>query len=349
MTHPRHRTRHRVALVGLGMAIRPHAESWQGLSDRAEVAWAWSPSEARRAAFAARFPFPLADGFERILDDDTVTVVGIQTPPNTHVELVRRAAAAGKHVLLEKPLEITTDRAEALVRGCETAGVTLGVMLQHRFRPSAMRLRQLLAEGGLGRIVGGHVSVLNWRDQRYYDQPGRGVGARDGGGVLITQAIHTLDLLLTLTGPPAEVVAHAGTTPVHVMETEDLVTGSLRYASGAQVSLTATTAAFPGFPESITLFCENGTAEIRGTALTVAWKDGRTETSGSDGAGGGAGADPMDFPSDYHRAAIADFLDAIETGSAPFASGRSALGVHRLIDTLLAAAGSGRAAPVAPE
>jgi UDP-N-acetyl-2-amino-2-deoxyglucuronate dehydrogenase len=129
---------------------------------------------------------------------------------------------------------------------------------------------------------------------------------------------------------------------VHRMETEDLVTGSLRYASGAQVSLIATTAAFPGFPEAITLFCENGTAEIRGPALTIAWRDGHGESFGQETAGG-AGADPMDFPSDWHRAAIANFLDAIEAGRVPYASGRGALDVHRLMDALLASAASGRA------
>lgn len=334
--------RPRIALVGLGMAVKPHAESYLDLADRVEVAWAWSPSAGRRAAFAESFPFPLATSLDQILADETVTAVGIQTPPNTHLELVGRCAAAGKHVLLEKPLEVDLPRSTAVVETCERAGVTLGIMLQHRFRPSGVRLRELLAEGDLGRPIGGHVSVLNWRPQSYYDQPGRGECARDGGGVLITQAIHTLDLFLTLMGLPEEVVAHAGTTPVHVMETEDLVTGSLRYASGAQVSLTATTAAFPGFPEVITLLCERGTAEITGTALTVQFQDGRTEMLDADGSGGGAGADPMDFPNDYHRAAIADFLDAVETGRPPFASGRAALNVHRLIDALLEAAVSGR-------
>lgn len=334
--------RHRIGLIGLGMAIKPHAESYLALADRAEIAWAWSPSEARRSEFSARYPFPLADSLEQILSDDTVTAVGIQTPPNTHLELVRRAAAAGKHVLLEKPLEIDRARRVALVEACEAAGVTLGVMLQHRFRPSGVRLRQLLAEGALGRPIAGHVAVLNWRPQSYYDQPGRGEKARDGGGVLLTQGIHTLDLFLTLMGLPEAVIAHAGTTPGHRMETEDLVTGSLRYASGAQVSLLATTSAYPGFPEVITVICDGGTAEIQGTALRVALKDGRTEIMGDDATGGGAGADPMEFPPDYHRAAIADFLDAIESGRAPAASGRSALEVHRLIDALLASADAGR-------
>jgi UDP-N-acetyl-2-amino-2-deoxyglucuronate dehydrogenase len=338
----RTRPRTRIALVGLGMAIKPHAESYLDLADRVEVAWAWSPSEARRAAFAERYPFPLAQSLDQILADDTVTAVGIQTPPNTHLDLVRRCAAAGKHVLLEKPLEIDWPRAQALVETCEQAGVTLAIMVQHRFRPGGIRLRQLIARGALGHPIGGHISVLNWRPQSYYDQPGRGERARDGGGVLMTQAIHTLDLFLTLMGLPEEVVAHASTTPVHRMETEDLVTGSLRYASGAQVSLLATTAAYPGFPEVITLLCERGSAEIAGASLKIHFEDGRIETLGAAAVSGGTGANPMDFPHDHHRAAIADFLDALETGRAPLANGRSALDVHRLIGALLESAAAGR-------
>src|SRR3990170_3910959 len=109
---------HRVGIIGLGMAVTPHAKSLLDLRDRAEVAFAFSPSEARRNTFAERFPFPLCDSIDAILDDRRIDVVFILTPPNTHLDLVRRAAAAGKHVLLEKPLEITTERAAALVEAC---------------------------------------------------------------------------------------------------------------------------------------------------------------------------------------------------------------------------------------
>ena len=117
--------RHRVALIGLGMAVTPHAKSLLDLAERVEVAAAFSPSEARRNAFAERFRFPLGDDLDAILADRSIDSVAILTPPNTHLDLVRRAAAAGKHVLLEKPLEITTARAVELVKVCALAGVTL--------------------------------------------------------------------------------------------------------------------------------------------------------------------------------------------------------------------------------
>src|SRR5262245_35225953 len=215
--------RRRLAIIGLGMAVTPHAKSLMELQERVEVAGAYSLSGARRADFAARFPFSLAASLDAILADRSIDIVAILTPPNTHLDLVRRVAAAGKHVLLEKPLEVDTEQATELVRVCREAGVKLGVVLQHRFRPAGMRLKDLMRAGALGALVGCSTSIRLWRPQSYYDEPGRGTKARDGGGVLLTQGIHTLDLMLSLAGPVAEVSAYATTTRVHCMETEDML------------------------------------------------------------------------------------------------------------------------------
>src|SRR5919206_3112508 len=141
----------RVALVGLGMAVTPHAKSLIDLTQRAQVAYAYSPSAERRKKFAEKFDFPLTDRLETILDDRSVDAVLILTPPNTHLELVERCAKAGKHILLEKPLEITLARSEQLVQAASK--VTLGIVLQHRFRPAAERLHELVAAGKLGKLV----------------------------------------------------------------------------------------------------------------------------------------------------------------------------------------------------
>lgn len=335
-------TRPRMAVVGLGMALKPHAKSYADLADRLDLALAWSPSEARRKAVAAEYGLPMADSLEQILADDTISMVSILTPPNTHLELVERCADAGKHVLLEKPLDVSTARARALVAACDKAGVTLGVVLQHRFRGPGERLSALLREGALGRIVSASVAVPNWRPQSYYDQPGRGTLARDGGGVLITQAIHTLDLFISLVGLPEEVFAYAATTAVHRMETEDLVAGSLRFPNGALGSLDATTTAYPGLPEVISLIGDKGTAQVAGTSLSLSYHDGREEEFADEAGQGGTGADPMAFPNDFHRALIADFVDAVAEGRPPRISGHEALKVHTLIDCLLESARSGR-------
>ena len=334
----------RMAIVGLGMAVVPHAKSALDLADRVEVAYAYSPSAARRAKFAERFPFPQCDRLETILDDASIDAVAVLTPPNTHLDIVRRCGVAGKHVLLEKPLDITTARAEEMVAACRAAGVTLGIVLQHRHKPAVERLAEIMRNGELGTPVGASASIRLWRPQSYYDEPGRGTRARDGGGVLITQAIHTLDVLLSLAGDPSEVMGFAATTPVHVMESEDIACAAVRWRSGAYGVIEATTAAYPGTAERIELIGSRGTATLLGTAFEAKWHDGRIETFSADGSSGGTGADPMAFPHDYHRSVWRDFLDAIGTRREPRVNGEEALRVHRLIDALLASAKNG--APV---
>jgi UDP-N-acetyl-2-amino-2-deoxyglucuronate dehydrogenase len=334
--------KHRIAIVGLGMAVTPHAKSLVDLKDRVEVAAAFAPSEARRKAFGEKFAFPLSADLDAVLADKSIDCVEILTPPNTHLDLVKRCAAAGKHILLEKPLEVSTDRAVALVEAAEKAGVTLGVMLQHRFRPAGMKLREMLRAGELGNIVNCSTVIRLWRPQSYYDVEGRGTKARDGGGVLITQGIHTLDLMLSLAGPIAEVRGYAATSAVHRMETEDMVVAAVKFENGALGTIDATTAAYPGFAERIEIIGEKATASLVGGDLTVSHQDGRVTELKTDLGTGGTGADPMAFPNDWHRGAIADFLDAIDQKREPAISGREALKVHRLIDAMLEAGATGK-------
>jgi predicted dehydrogenase len=273
---------------------------------------------------------------EAIFADASITAVLLLTPPNTHLELVQMAAAARKHILLEKPLDISLERSELLVKTAEEAGGKLAVVLQNRFRPTCEKLSVLIAEGKLGAIVSASARINNWRPQSYYDQPGRGTKARDGGGVLLTQAIHTLDLLIAFAGLPTEVKAFCATSPVHHMETEDLAMAAIRFAGGAIGSISATTCAYPGFPDAIDIIGTKGTARLEGGQLEARFHDGQ-EVSLADGtAGNGAGADPMAFSHDHHRALLADFVDAVTSGRAPRVSGREALKVHALIDAITA-------------
>ncbi|HEV7368081.1 Gfo/Idh/MocA family oxidoreductase [Arenibaculum sp.] len=336
----------RVAVIGLGMAVAPHARSLIELRGRVEVAAAYSPTADRRRAFAEAYGLPVTGDVEAIFADRTIDAVMVLTPPSTHLDLVRRAAAAGKHVLLEKPLEISLDRAQALVAAARDAGITLGVVLQHRFRPVAVALADLVRQGRLGAIVGASARLYNWRPQSYYDQPGRGTRARDGGGVLLTQGIHTLDLLVSLAGLPVAVTAQATTTPVHRMETEDLAVAVLRFGNGALGTVGATTCAYPGYPDAIDLIGTAGTARLDGTSLSARFHDGGEVTMDDGAAGGGAGADPMAFPHHHHRAVLADFLEAVASGGAPRAGGREALDVHRLIEAILRSAATGACEPV---
>jgi UDP-N-acetyl-2-amino-2-deoxyglucuronate dehydrogenase len=335
-----------VAIIGLGMAVGPHARSLADLSDRVVVRHAFSPTAERRAAFAKAHGVPAAGDLDAVLADPGVDAVLILTPPNTHLDLVRRAAAAGKHILLEKPLEVSIERSEALVDAADAAGVTLGVVLQRRFSPGALALSERIAAGVLGEIVGASVRLGNWRPQSYYDEPGRGTRSRDGGGVLLTQGIHMLDLYVALAGLPAEVAAYAATSSVHRMETEDIVAAAARFENGAIGAISATTAAYPGFPDAIELIGTLGTAHLVGESLRIWMKDGEAVEVGSTTGSGGSGADPMAFSHHQHRALITDFLDALEDGRPPAVTGRGTLAVHDLIGALLTSAGTGRPSAV---
>lgn len=326
-----------VALIGLGMAAGHHARSLLDLGDRVEVRACWSRSAGRRAAFAAEFPLPVVDDLDAVLADSAVELVLLLTPPDARLELVERLALAGKHILMEKPLERTVAAAERIVATCERAGIVAAVMLQQRFRPAALRLADLVAAGVFGELAAVQLTMPWWRPQAYYDEPGRGTLARDGGGVLLTQAIHAIDLMLTLTGPVAEVAALAGTTRLHRMETEDFAAAGLCFACGALGGLIATTAAYPGLAERLILTGTSGSAVLEGGALTVSLRDGTVERFGEAGPGGGS-AQPMAFPHDWHRALITDLLDALDAGRAPRAAARSALPAQKLIEAVLSSA-----------
>jgi UDP-N-acetyl-2-amino-2-deoxyglucuronate dehydrogenase len=324
----------RIAVIGAGMAIPPHADSLLELADRVEVAGVFSRERERLDRLAARYTFPVTDALEPLLADRSIEVVLVLTPPATHLELVERAAAAGKHVLLEKPVEVTAPRAERLVETAERAGITLGIVLQHRFRPNSLKLEALIRSGALGEIAAASAAIRWWRPQSYYDEPGRGTKARDGGGVLLTQAIHSLDLFQSLAGPIAEVTGFAGTSALHRMETEDIVCAGIRFANGALGTIDATTASHPGFPERLELVGTRGTAVLNGGVLELFWQDGRTKSFAGERLLGG-GADPMAFSHAHHCAVLRDFLDALDDKRPPKVSGREALKVHRLIDALL--------------
>lgn len=323
-----------LAVIGLGPAAEPHAKALAELAGRARVVWAVARTPARAGIAAAR-GWPFTTDLEAAIADPAVRAVLVLTPPAAHLDVAARALAAGRHVLVEKPLELTSARAAQLVDAADAAGLRLGVVLQHRFRAGALALAGLLAEGRLGAVQAATVAVPWWRPQAYYDEPGRGTLARDGGGVLLTQAIHTLDLFRALLGVRRVVAAQVATTALHRMQTEDHVHALLELANGAPASLVATTAAYPGRPERIEVIGSRGTARFEGNSLVAEFLDGTRLERLSD-ARTGSGAGIMDFDHGPHRALIADFLEAVQQDRPPRVTGADALATQRLIDSILA-------------
>ena len=330
-----------VGVIGTGMAATPHAKALNDLRDHIDLRGVFSRNAEKCKTFASRFELPFIKNIEDLINDPKLDIIIILTPPNQRLKLVQQFSDAGKHILMEKPVERSSAKAKKIVNLCKEKNVKLGIVFQHRFRESSQKLKKLILSHSLGSIFTVQVQVPWWRDQSYYDEPGRGSYERDGGGVLISQAIHTLDLMLSLTGPVSEVQALSSTSQFHKMESEDFVAGGLKFKSGASGSIFASTSSFPGNAESITLNCEKASAHLQSGVLTIKWLDGRTEKFGET-SGTGGGADPMAFPHDWHRDLIDNFVKSVQNNYNSLISGEEALNVHELIDALIESSNKGK-------
>ena len=330
-----------LAVIGVGMAAKPHALALNDLRDHIDVRGVYARSTHAVSTFCDTYNFPQANDLEALASDPSVEAALLITPPDARTDLVALFAGYNKHILSEKPLERTADTAQLIVDTCVQADVLLGVVFQHRFRAASEALTKLIAERTLGEIRMVRAEVPWWRDQSYYDEPGRGSYARDGGGVLISQAIHTLDLMLSLTGPVSSVQAICATTPFHQMEAEDFAAGGMIFESGAVGSIFATTASFPGDTESLTFECDKASVLLKSGVLKVNWRDGRVDTFGEEASTGG-GADPMAFPYDWHKSLLTDFAQSIKDRRAPRVTGAQAMSVHALISAIVASSQTGQ-------
>lgn len=212
----------------------------------------------------------------------------------------------------------------------------LGMVFQHRARIASITLQNMIKSGELGKLGLVNIEAPLWRSQSYYDEPGRGSYERDGGGVLLSHAIHTMDLALSMTVEVTEVQAISRTIRFHDMESEDFVTAGLTFANGATGNLFATTVNYPSKPECITLHFDHAVARLERAKLHIFWRDGKTNSYGEDELPVEGMNGPMDFKSTWHGGIISDFANPVTTGKAPIVTDREGLKVHRFIDALLA-------------
>jgi predicted dehydrogenase len=322
----------KVVVVGAGNGASAHLRALGDID--AEVTAVVTGHPRRRAAALALFPrasvdWPATEALRRGAD-----LAIVASPANTHLEIVREAAARGIDVVVEKPLAANGNDAEALVKTVQDKGTGLAVCFQHRAKPAGRALRALVRSGALGTFTGGAISVPWWRPAEYFAEPGRGTYARDGGGVLITQAIHTLDLLLWAAGRPRRVWARTGRV-VQPLEAEDTIAGVLDYGDGRLVTLHATLAAYPGRDEELWLAGTEGTTVVHGGSLT---HNGMTVV---DDEAASTAVDPSAMPTAWHRALLQDAVEAFRTGREPLASGPSALVTQRVVAALYRSAAIG--------
>jgi UDP-N-acetyl-2-amino-2-deoxyglucuronate dehydrogenase len=317
------------AIVGCGVIAPFHARAISDLPN-ARLVGVMDLHEERAAQRGAEFGVDHSTDLEDVLRRPDVDVVCVCVPSGRHAEVGVRAARAGKHLVVEKPIDVTLEAADRLIGACRDSGVQLTVISQHRYDPGVRLLRELLDTGRLGRPILGDAVIKWYRTQKYYDSGGwRGTWALDGGGCLMNQGVHYVDLLQWMMGPVDSVFARFSTA-AHQIEVEDVVVVVLRFRSGALGSLEASTAVYPGLPERLEVTGTGGTVIVEAGSLRLCeLKDEKGETSpygarlrSAAPPGGETGsADPAAISHYGHREQIREFLAAITTGGEPMLSG----------------------------
>ena len=320
-------------LVGCGVISETYAAALAGLDDAALVAVTDAIDE-RAERFAAEHGTTNAGSLEKLLATPEVQVVCVCAPSGLHAEIGLAAAEAGRHVVVEKPIDITLDAARRLIDGTRDRGVTLSVISQQRYNPGVQRAKTLLDQGRLGRLLEIWASVPWYRSPAYYQSGDwRGTWAVDGGGAFMNQGVHYADLVCWLCGQP-EVVAAQCATLNHEIEVEDVAMALLRFESGALGMLEATTVAYPGFETQLRISGTRGTIVLQNGALVA----GGLEDLGEDETLARAGA--LKMP-DGHRAQLADITRAINEGAEPPVGGEDGYQALKFVLDVYEAAGWG--------
>ncbi len=325
----------RFGILGCGVIGPHHARAISGLESAELVAVADVVPELAEE-LAGEYGCSYYASLEQMLSGVELDAVCVCTPSGMHAEGALAALEAGKDVVIEKPVDVTLNAADLLIEAQRATGRRVAVVSQHRFDSATRAVHEALTRGEFGRLTSGSAEVRWWRSQSYYDSGGwRGTWELDGGGVLINQAIHSIDLLQWLMGPVLEVTAYTGLLAHERIEVEDTAVAILKFANGTLGTIVATTAAYPGLTARIAVHGDRGSAVIDDDELTYFHVAGEGQEGDAYGAGGGenqaeqvmarygevgpgsgAGADPGSL-SMAHRDQILDFVEAVRGGREP--------------------------------
>jgi UDP-N-acetyl-2-amino-2-deoxyglucuronate dehydrogenase len=332
-----------VGIIGIGNIAPIHAAAIKDTPGTALVAAA-TRNEAHGRAFTAQFGGNWFADYRDLLGRADVDIVIICTPHHLHAPMTIDAAAAGKHVWCEKPMGRNLADCDAMIAACERANVKLGIVFQGRFEPLSRQLKAALDTRKLGRLLWVSSNTVWYRNDEYYRSgPWRGKQATEGGGVVINQAIHTIDLLLWLSGMPARVTAQARTLN-HAIEVEDAAIAILEYADRHLGLIQATTAAYPGLPERLEFFGTLGSAVFHKGEGRLEWHLIEPREDRIDRAQASSGAaSPIDTTATAHTAQFQEFVSAINEQRAPLVDGREGRRSVELVQALYRSAQTGEA------
>jgi predicted dehydrogenase len=310
------------------MISRFHARAISDLKGAKLVA-CFNIREAASIKFAAEHNCQLYNRLDAMLADPRVDLVTIATPSGAHMAPAVAAARAGKHVIVEKPLEITLRKCDQIISACERAGVKLATIFPSRFHDSSVKLKRAIESGRFGRLTVGDAYVKWYRTQAYYDSgTWRGTWALDGGGALMNQAIHSVDLLSWFMGPVVEIQASTACLAHKRIEVEDVAVATLKFANGALGVIEATTATYPGYLKRIEIHGTEGTAVLEEEDLKT-WdfaypqKEDKAilEQMKKRKSTGGGASDPAAIGHHGHAIQFRDFVEAIRKNRAPAIDG----------------------------
>ncbi|MFT3948966.1 MAG: Gfo/Idh/MocA family oxidoreductase [Agriterribacter sp.] len=306
-----------IGIIGAGMVADFHAKSIQHLPN-AKLAGFCDNGSGRAKALAEKYNCAFFADYHAMLDSSNIDVVNIVTPSGTHMEPAIEAAENGKHVLCEKPLDISLERIDAMIAAHKKAGTYLGGIFNYRFTKAVQLLKKAVDDNRFGIITYISVEVPWWRDDKYYSNNWRGTWKTDGGGALMNQSIHMVDMLLYLAGPIESLYAYTATLG-HKIEAEDTAAAILKLKSKALGNIYGSTASFPGQSRKITITGTKGTAVMEDNTIKM-WqfaeqKEGDAailQQAGNTSAGGAS--DPSSIPFELHASNIEAFIKALDEG-----------------------------------
>jgi UDP-N-acetyl-2-amino-2-deoxyglucuronate dehydrogenase len=338
-----------LAIVGCGAIARIHKDAIKSIAN-AELTAVWSRTFSKAKGFAEESGCEAEKDLDTLVQRKDVDIVIVTTASGYHLEPAMAAIKAGKHVLVEKPLEITTQRCDEMIRAAQQAGVQLGCIFQSRFLPVNQFIYQQVKTGALGKIVLGDAYVKWYRPQAYYDQAAwRGTWGLEGGGALITQAIHQVDLLNWILGPVKWVSAQMDCFAHEKIEVEDTLVAALRFASGALGIIEATTSVYHGYPKKLEIHGDKGTMVLVDTQIETWKQQGLSDEdsqaniarfSGEDQSG--TYSDPMALSYRLHQLQIEDFIKAVDTGTTPLVDGIEGRKAVELVEAVYNSAKEGK-------
>ena len=333
-----------LGVIGSGNISQTHARAARAVPG-VTVSAVWGTTREKARAFAEAFA-PGAQAYDDLpgfLAHKPLDAVAIGTPSGVHAAQAIEAAQRGLHVLVEKPVDVTTPRVDALIAAADRAGVTVGVFFQDRLKPDVKRLKELVDSGTLGTPVLAAGRVKWYRPPAYYaDSRWRGTWALDGGGAVMNQAIHTVDVLQWLMGDVRTVSARAAAR-LHPIEVEDTAVAVLEFASGALGVLEATTSVYPGYPRRVEITGSEGTAVLEGdTLISLDLRSQPSSSVSKHAAPTVSESTPVVADASAHQRIVEDFVDAIRTDRAPACDARAGRKSVAIVEAIYRAAKEGR-------